>query len=129
MSQQASKIIGQSVAPQKRVSTITGKPEFTTADVERFLLELADALNNSLDLDAVLNHTAELVRKVIPFEIFVILLLNEKTQILRPRFTIGLPPNIGRMNIPLGQGITGQAAKRQKVVCIQDVTQEPNYIS
>src|SRR5271155_1771430 len=113
--------------PQKRISTITGKPEFTTADVERFLLELADALNNSLDLDAVLNHTAELVRKVIPFEIFGILLLNEKTQILRPRFTLALSPDIMRINTPVGQGIPEKAAKKQKMVCVQDITQESNY--
>src|SRR5271168_1027674 len=122
MGQQTAKYIASSSGQPKRISTITGKPEFTTADVERFLLELADALNNSLDLDAVLNHTAELVRKVIPFEIFGILLLNEKTQILRPRFTIGLSPDIMRMNIPVGQGISGQAAKKQKMVCVQDIT-------
>jgi len=33
------------------------------------------------------------------------------------------------MNIPVGQGISGQAAKKQKMVCVQDVTQESNYIA
>ena len=113
----------------KIISTLSGRPDITAADVERFLLELADALNQSLDLDAVLTHTAELVRKVIPYEIFGILLLNEKTQQLRPRFTIGLPPEIQRMNLPLGSGITGQAAQRREAVCVGDVTKDAHYIN
>jgi sigma-B regulation protein RsbU (phosphoserine phosphatase) len=113
----------------KTISTISGRPDITAADVERFLLELADALNQSLDLDAVLNHTAELVRRVIPYEIFGILLLNDKTQLLRPRFTIGLPQEIQRLNLPLGYGITGQAALRRQAVCVGNVTLDPHYIN
>ena len=51
--------------------------------VEEFLVELADALNTTLDLDTLLSRVAEMVKRVIPYEIFAILLLNEKTQDLR----------------------------------------------
>ena len=59
--------------------------------VEPLLLEVADVLATSLDLDTTLRRVAEVVRKVIDYEIFAILLLNEKTQELRFRFEVGYP--------------------------------------
>ena len=53
--------------------------------LESFLLEVADAVNTSLDLETTLKRVAELVRRIIDYEIFAILLLNEKTQELRIR--------------------------------------------
>jgi len=47
--------------------------------IEPLLLEVADVVNTTLDLDTTLRRVAELVRKVIDYEIFGILLLNEKT--------------------------------------------------
>ena len=62
--------------------------------LESFLLEVADAVNTSLDLETTLKRVAELVRRIIDYEIFAILLLNEKTQELRIRFQIGHPPEV-----------------------------------
>jgi len=57
--------------------------------VDPLLLEVADVVNTTLDLDTTLRRVAELVRKVIDYEIFGILLLNEKTQELYFRFSVG----------------------------------------
>ena len=57
--------------------------------VDPLLLEVADVVNTTLDLDTTLRRVAELVRKVIDYEIFGILLLNEKTQELYFRFQVG----------------------------------------
>ncbi len=54
--------------------------------MEPLLLEVADVVNTTLDLDTSLRRVAEVVRKVIDYQIFAILLLNEKTQELQ--FTI-----------------------------------------
>ena len=59
--------------------------------VEPLLLEVADVVNTTLDLDTTLQRVAELVRKVIDYEIFAILLLNEKSQELHIRFQLGHP--------------------------------------
>jgi len=48
--------------------------------IEPLLLEVADVVNTTLDLDTTLRRVAELVRKVIDYEIFAILLVNEKAQ-------------------------------------------------
>ena len=58
-------------------------------DVEALLIEVADVLNTTLDLDTLLQRVAEVVKRVINYEIFSILLLNERAQELRIRFQIG----------------------------------------
>ena len=98
--------------------------------VEPLLLEVADVLATSLDLETTLRRVAEVVRKVIDYEIFAILLLNEKTQELRFRFQVGYPPDFTEgARVKLGEGVTGQAAQSRQAVLIDDVTQDPAYIS
>src|SRR5579863_4974740 len=98
--------------------------------VEPLLLEVADVLATSLDLDTTLRRVSEVVRKVIDYEIFAILLLNEKTQELRFRFQVGYPPEFTeRSRIKVGEGVTGQAAQLRQAVLIDDVTKDPRYIA
>ena len=98
--------------------------------VEPLLLEVADVVNSTLDLDTTLRRVAELVRKVIDYQIFAILLLNEKTQDLHIRFQVGYPREIAdRLRIKVGEGVTGLAAQRREAVLVNDVTQEARYIN
>jgi len=98
--------------------------------LEPLLLEVADVLSTSLDLETTLKRVAEVVRKVIDFEIFAILLLNEKSQELRIRFQIGYPPEIAeRGRILVGRGVTGRAAETRQAVLVDDVTKDPEYIT
>jgi len=98
--------------------------------VEPLLLEVSDVLATSLDLDTTLRRIAEVVRKVIDYEIFAILLLNEKTQELRFRFQVGYPPEFAdKARVKVGEGVTGQAAQSRKAVLVNDVTQDPTYIA
>jgi sigma-B regulation protein RsbU (phosphoserine phosphatase) len=91
---------------------------------------VADVLATSLDLDTTLSRVAEVVRKVIDYEIFAILLLNEKTQELRFRFQVGYPPDFAeRARVKLGEGVTGQAAQSRQAVLVDDVTKDPKYIA
>jgi sigma-B regulation protein RsbU (phosphoserine phosphatase) len=98
--------------------------------VEPLLLEVSDVLATSLDLDTTLRRVAEIVRKVIDYEIFAILLVNEKTQELRFRFQVGYPPEFAeRARVKVGEGVTGQAAQLRRTVLVDDVTQDPTYIA
>jgi sigma-B regulation protein RsbU (phosphoserine phosphatase) len=98
--------------------------------VEPLLLEVADVMATSLDLDTTLRRVAEVVRKVIDYEIFAILLLNEKTQELRFRFQVGYPPEFAeRARVKVGEGVTGQAAQLRQAILVDDVTLDPRYIS
>src|SRR5580693_5969771 len=98
--------------------------------IEPLLLEVADVLATSLDLDTTLRRIAEVVRKVIDYEIFAILLLNEKTQELKIRFQVGHPPEFAeRTRLKVGEGVTGRAAQERKAVLVDDVTADPKYIA
>src|SRR5256714_144724 len=97
--------------------------------LENFLIDVADTLNSTLEMDKLLSRVAELVRQVIEYEIFAILLLNERTHELRIRFHIGHTPDIERMKIPVGQGITGMAVEQRRAVLVDDVRKEPRYIN
>jgi len=71
--------------------------------IEPLLLEVADVVNTTLDLDTTLRRVAELVRKVIDYEIFGILLLNEKTQELYFRFSVGHSSEVAeRIRVKVG---------------------------
>src|SRR5271167_2981504 len=98
--------------------------------VDPLLLEVADVVNTTLDLDTTLRRVAELVRKVIDYEIFGILLLNEKTQELYFRFQVGYAREIAeRVRIKVGEGVTGIAAQRREAILVDDVSKYPQYIS
>jgi phosphoserine phosphatase RsbU/P len=98
--------------------------------IKPLLLEVADVVNTTLDLDTTLKRVAELVRKVIDYEIFGILLLNEKTQELYFRFSVGHSLEIAdRIRIKVGEGVTGVAAQRAEAVLVGDVSKDPRYIS
>jgi len=98
--------------------------------IEPLLLEVADVVNITLDLDTTLRRVAELVRKVFDYEIFAILLLNEKTQELRIRFNVGYKRELAdKIRIKMGEGVTGLAAQHREAMLVGDVTTDPRYIS
>jgi sigma-B regulation protein RsbU (phosphoserine phosphatase) len=110
------------------VNSLSAQTDFQLK-VDPLLLEVADVVNTTLDLDTTLRRVAELVRKVIDYEIFAILLLNERTQELRFRFQTGYPREYAdRTRIKVGQGVTGRAAQLRQAVLVEDVTKEDGYI-
>ena len=126
--------VGNGAPKQDKLAAIPGPlPEGIAADVsmrlENFLLDVADTLNSTLEMDKLLGRVAELVRQIIDYEIFAILLLNERTQELRIRFQIGHTPDTERLKIRVGQGITGMAVERRSAVLVDDVRKESRYIN
>jgi sigma-B regulation protein RsbU (phosphoserine phosphatase) len=96
------------------------------ADVA-YLMQLTDALNTTLDLETLLRRTADLVRAVIPYSIFAILLENDRTHELRVRFQIGHTVQVERLHIPPGRGVVGQVALTRQPVLLNDVTTSEAY--
>ena len=110
------------------MESVLSKPE-RQLPIEPLLLEVADVLSTSLDLDTTLRRVSEVVRKVIDYEIFAILLLNEKTQELRFRFQVGYPPEFAERRIKVGEGVTGRAAQLRQAVLVDDVTRKLRIVS
>jgi sigma-B regulation protein RsbU (phosphoserine phosphatase) len=91
-----------------------------------FLLRMTETLNTTLDLRTLLKRTAELIRSVIQYRIFAILLLDESGNELRMRFQIGHTPEVERMSFPLGHGVVGQVAQTRQAILINDVNAPAN---
>ena len=110
------------------MSSSSPKP-LVGATLDSHLLEVADAVNTTLDLNTLLQRIAEVLKRFIDYEVFAILLLNEKTQELRVRFQVGHPPEVAeRIRIKVGQGVTGRAVQTRQPVLVNDVAAEGQYI-
>ncbi len=100
------------------------------AEVLATLVELGEEINASLDLDEVLQKTAALVKRLIAYEIFGVMLVDETSQRLYHRFTFGYDEGASKdWQIPIGQGITGTAAATGRAVRVADVREDPRYIN
>ncbi len=93
------------------------------------LLEVSERISSTLDLEELMKRIAELVKGVIDYEVFAILLLDEKTQQLKVRFSVGHPVELVQsLRIKVGEGIVGRAAETRQSVLVNDVHQDPAYI-
>jgi len=111
------------------MSSVTPQP-LVSSTLDSYLLEVADAVNTTLDLNTLLQRVAEMLKRFIDYEVFAILLLNEKTQELRVRFQVGHPPEVAeRIRIKVGQGVTGRSVQIRKPVLVNDVAAEDNFIN
>jgi sigma-B regulation protein RsbU (phosphoserine phosphatase) len=100
------------------------------AELLDFLLEVSRATSETLDRDKLLGNVAAVVKDVIPYDLFAILLYSEKARGLRIRYAIGHRPEVVRsLVIPLGEGVVGAAAETREPVMVDDVRYDPRYLS
>lgn len=65
----------------------------------------------TLDLDQLSANVAEVVQRVLPYDLFALLLYNEKRRDLRIRYALGHREEVIRnLTVKLGEGVTGAAA-------------------
>jgi phosphoserine phosphatase RsbU/P len=95
-----------------------------------FLLEVTGATSNTLDLDQLLSNVADIVKKVISYDLFAILLYSERRQDLRIRYAVGHREELVRnLAIRLGEGITGAAAAEREPILVADVRTDRRYLN
>jgi phosphoserine phosphatase RsbU/P len=94
------------------------------------LAEIGEEINASLNLDRVLSKMAMLVKRLIDYEIFTVMLVDERTQMLVNRFAVGYSQEVmENLRLPMGQGITGAAAAERRPIRVADVREDPRYIN
>jgi len=103
----------------------------TTKQARILLLlnEIARELTSILNLDELLGRIAELVRRLIDYQMFSILLLDSSGEKLQHRFSLRFNENIHlKHEIPLGRGLVGTAAESKQAVLVPDVSKDPRYV-
>jgi sigma-B regulation protein RsbU (phosphoserine phosphatase) len=100
------------------------------AELLDFLLEVSTVTAETLDLDRLLANVAEIIKDVIPYELFAILLHTERSRSLRMRYSIGHRDEIAKnLNIRLGEGITGATASTRQPILVRDVRKDSRYLN
>lgn len=95
------------------------------------LHEASRELTAILDRDRLLERVADLVHRLIDYDVFTVMLWNPEAHRLEPvlaRFRDGL--DVGRIEpMPLGLGICGTAAALRKAIRVPNVTLDPRYLA
>lgn len=100
------------------------------SDLLDFLLEVATLTSETLELEELLGNVSDIVRRVIPYDLFAILLFHEKKKDLRIRYAVGHREELVRnLALGLGEGIVGAAASMRQPVLVADVKTDDRYLS
>jgi phosphoserine phosphatase RsbU/P len=101
----------------------------TQADTLLVLNEVGREANSILAVEELLRRAAELVKRVIDYQILGILLYDDSTQIFRHRLDMKYGQSAqGKLRISPTEGIVGAAIATQMPVRIPDVTLDSRYI-
>jgi sigma-B regulation protein RsbU (phosphoserine phosphatase) len=94
------------------------------------LNEIAVELASILDLDPLLERIGQLLRRLIDYQMFTILLLDEKGETLITRYAW----RFGHTHAPLRrmattEGLVGAAVREWRLVNVPDVRKDPRYLA
>jgi phosphoserine phosphatase RsbU/P len=94
------------------------------------LYDIGKETSSILDLDQLLQRLAEVVKRVIDYEMFGIFLLDESSGELVLRKAVSYGPTAERKTrIRLGEGLTGAAALSKQPVRVGDVRADARYLA
>ncbi|MGH9701856.1 MAG: SpoIIE family protein phosphatase [Candidatus Acidiferrales bacterium] len=105
--------------------------ERTRRQAETLLLlnEVGREANTLLEVEAILRRAAELVKRVIDYQIFSILLYDESAHVFRQRVNVKFGQHFQEKHaVPAHEGIVGAAAALRRPVVVPDVSADPRYI-
>jgi two-component system, sensor histidine kinase PdtaS len=93
------------------------------------LHRISQSATASLDLDSMLATVVRVVRETVGADACSLFLFDPASDTLVLRASIGLNPGaVGRVTLPLGAGITGEAAVRREVLPVIDAVAHPSYV-
>jgi sigma-B regulation protein RsbU (phosphoserine phosphatase) len=95
---------------------------------QRTLSLLGQEFSSILQLDALLDRIAKSVKKLINYDAFMVLLLDEREGVLRSRFSLRYDERTQAASMGLDKGITGAAASSRRTVLVGDISKDPRYV-
>lgn len=98
------------------------------ADLFETLAEIGREVSSVLDLDELLTRIAQLVKRVIAYRTFGILLVDQEHQTLELKVALHYGSGLTLPPFQIGQGLVGHAALHKEVVLVPDVSKDPRYI-
>jgi sigma-B regulation protein RsbU (phosphoserine phosphatase) len=97
--------------------------------VLRFLVQSAEDLNSSLELETVFRKVSERIRSVIDCHLFCVMLWNERTRLLEHSFSLCHGEHVPlEGGFPLGTGVSGTCAALRRPLRVPDVHECEYYV-
>jgi sigma-B regulation protein RsbU (phosphoserine phosphatase) len=93
------------------------------------LYEIGKETASILELDELLQRVAELVKRVVDYEMFGILLLDEDRQELVLRQAVNFGAGKEKSRLPVSEGLSGAAVRGKEPVLVGDVQRDARYVS
>jgi len=101
----------------------------TQAETLLVLNEVSREISSILDVEELLRRAAELVKRVIDYQIISIMLYDEEQKIFRHRLDVKHGQRVqGKLRVAATEGIVGAAATLREPVLVPDVTADPRYL-
>jgi sigma-B regulation protein RsbU (phosphoserine phosphatase) len=92
------------------------------------ITEVSRDISSILDLDALLERVGQVLRRLIDYQMFSILLLNERDQVLETQFAVRFGERYQPSErVPLSRGLVGTAVRTRVPVHSPDVRKDPRY--
>jgi phosphoserine phosphatase RsbU/P len=99
------------------------------ANTLSLLYEVSREITSILDREELLRRIAQRVKKIVNYDVFNVMLWNDKTQHLETAFSLHYGDAIAtRDRIPLHKGLTGAAAGQRRVIRVDDTLADSRYI-
>jgi sigma-B regulation protein RsbU (phosphoserine phosphatase) len=99
------------------------------ADTLLVLNEVGREANSILDVEELLRRAAELVKRVINYQILGILLYDEATHVFRHRLDVKYGQSaLGKLRVAPNEGVVGAAISTGQPLRVSDVTKDLRYI-
>ncbi len=93
------------------------------------LNEISMELTSILDLDPLLERVGQLLRRLIDYQMFTIMLLDEKGETLITRYAWRFGyAHAPLRRIPITSGLVGASVREWRVVNVPDVRKDPRYL-
>jgi sigma-B regulation protein RsbU (phosphoserine phosphatase) len=101
----------------------------TQAETLLVLNEVSREMSSILDVEELLRRAAELVKRVIDYQILSLMLYDEEQKIFRHRIDVKHGQRVqGKLRVAVTEGIVGAAANLREPVIVPDVTVDPRYL-
>ncbi len=99
------------------------------AQTLQVLNEIAVELASILDLNPLLERIGQLLRRLIDYQMFTIMLLDDKSEVLITRYAWRFGyAHAPRRRIPVTSGLVGAAVREWRVINVPDVRKDPRYL-
>lgn len=95
---------------------------------QRTLAAMAQEFSSILKLDQLLEKIALSIKRLINYDAFMVLVIDEPAGVLRNLYSQRFDRTAASASLPLGQGITGAAAQLRQPVLAPDTSADPRYV-